>query len=293
MADKEAIYKDLASGETEAQTVSVYDQTTTPTNEAAKAKLYAKDVGGVAKMHALSSDGTEIELGTGSGGGGSIQTLTSSTNQTAIDASLGTQYKLNDLAENTEFQIPTNGTDGMYITISVENTGGHIVSFAAGYNNVGQLDVPGVAGSIAFVEMWARDFGAGLEWSYSVTHSESVTGVVDIDAETQTLNNTPVTIASYATQNDDAIYGMEAMVIFVDGVNNHTWLEKFHCKVFRDELSALTVSGPFFDSGDTSDDPAWDVDVTTSGTTILIRVTGDDTNATRISIKGYIREAVA
>ena len=65
MADREALYIDTTAGETEPQTVSVYDQTTTPANEAAKAKLYAKDVGGTAKMHALDSAGAEIELGSG------------------------------------------------------------------------------------------------------------------------------------------------------------------------------------------------------------------------------------
>jgi hypothetical protein len=63
MADREALFKDLTAGETDPQSVAVFDQTTTPTNEATKAKLYAKDVGGVVKIHALSSDGTEIELG--------------------------------------------------------------------------------------------------------------------------------------------------------------------------------------------------------------------------------------
>ena len=97
MTTKRALYIDTSDGETELQSVGTFSQTTTPTNEATIAKIYAKDVAGVAKMHALSSDGTEIELGSG-GGGGSIQTLTSSSNQVAIDASLGTQFKLNDLA---------------------------------------------------------------------------------------------------------------------------------------------------------------------------------------------------
>jgi hypothetical protein len=63
MAKRFPIYSDEA-GVSDAVDVSVYDETTTPANAANQAKIYAKDVSGVSKMHALDSDGVEIELGT-------------------------------------------------------------------------------------------------------------------------------------------------------------------------------------------------------------------------------------
>lgn len=69
MATRKGLYNNLGTGETDAQSVSVYDQTAT-TPAATRARIYSKGVAGVAKMHAQSSDGTEIGLGSGS------QTLT-------------------------------------------------------------------------------------------------------------------------------------------------------------------------------------------------------------------------
>ena len=45
------------------QTVSVFEQEgSTPSNESGSALIYAKDVGGVSKIHTLTSDGVEVEL---------------------------------------------------------------------------------------------------------------------------------------------------------------------------------------------------------------------------------------
>lgn len=69
MATKEALYKDVSTGESDSVSIVVLDETTTPANAANIAKLYAKDVGGVSKVHALDSAGVELELGSGGGGG--------------------------------------------------------------------------------------------------------------------------------------------------------------------------------------------------------------------------------
>lgn len=71
MAKRFPIFKD-ESGVGESSAIAVFDETSTPANAANQAKIYAKDVAGVSKMHALDSTGAEIELGTGGGGGSSL-----------------------------------------------------------------------------------------------------------------------------------------------------------------------------------------------------------------------------
>lgn len=285
MSTKRALYIDTSDGETELQSVSTFSQTTTPTNEATIAKIYAKDVDGVAKMHALSSDGTEIELG--SGGGGDIQTLTSSSNQVAIDASLGTQFKLNDLAEDTEIQIPTNGVDGNQLTISLENTGGHAVTFAAGWVNVGQLSVSDAAGQISVISAIARDFGSGLEWAYAVSHAETIASLIDVDASGSTSDATPLTLTAYAPATDSTAYLVDVSFIGMDATAEEVFERGIRAMVFRDSVSAVALknhnSYSLF-----AEDGTWDAEVAVAAGLILLQVTGDAANAVNWSVKGVI-----
>lgn len=288
MSTKRALYIDTSDGETELQTAGTFSQTTTPTNEATIAKIYAKDVAGVAKMHALSSDGTEIELG--SGGGGDIQTLTSSSNQVAIDASLGTQFKLNDLAEDTEIQIPTNGVDGNQITISLENTGGQAVTFAAGWVNIGQLPVSDTAGQVSVISAIARDFGSGLEWAYAVSHAETIVGLTDVDATLQTADATPTAIVVFATTTDDAAYMLDISIVGIDKTAGHVYDRAFRTLVYRDGGSVLTVRNTSSYVIYSADDPSWAVSISVVSQNILINVTGDATNAVDWRVKGIAKE---
>lgn len=285
MSTKRALYIDTSDGETELQSVSTFSQTTTPANEATIAKIYAKDVAGVAKMHALSSDGTEIELG--SGGGGAIQTLTSSSNQVAIDASLGTQFKLNDLAEDTEIQIPTNGADGNQITVSLENTGGQAVTFAAGWVNVGQLSVSDAAGQISVISAIARDFGSGLEWAYAVSHAETLANLIDVDASGSTADATPVNLTAYAPATDSTAYLVDVSFIGMDATAEEVFERGIRAMVFRDSVSTVALknhnSYSLF-----AEDGTWDAEVAVSAGLILLRVTGDAANTVNWSVKGVI-----
>jgi hypothetical protein len=286
MTTKRALYIDTSDGETELQSVGTFSQTTTPTNEATIAKIYAKDVAGVAKMHALSSDGTEIELGSG-GGGGSIQTLTSSSNQVAIDASLGTQFKLNDLAEDTEIQIPTNGVDGNQLTISLENTGGQAVTFAAGWVNTGQLSVSGSAGQVSVISAVARDFGSGLEWTYTVSHAETLANLIDVEASGSTTDATPLNLTAYAPATDSTAYLVDVSFIGMDATAEETFERGIRAMVFRDSGSTVALknhnSYSLF-----AEDGTWNAEVVVSAGLILMQVTGDAANTVNWSVKGVV-----
>ena len=218
-----------------------------------------------------------------------IQTLTSSSNQTAVDASLGTQFKLNNLAENTEIQIPTSGTDGDQLTISVENTGGHTVTFASGWVNSGQLAVSTEATRVSLVTAVARDFGSGLEWSYSVDHAEVISGVTDIDASLQTVDATVTTIATFITTTNDSAYLVDASIIGVDKTADEVYQRGLRAMVMRDGAGTLTVKD-ISNYSTYNEDGAWDSTVTVSGSNILVRVTGDGTNAVDWRIKGIVQE---
>lgn len=289
MSTKKALYFDETTTETDDQAVSVYAETTTPANVANKAKIYAKDVAGVSKMHALDSDGNEIELGTG--GGGAIQTLTSVSNQVAIDASLGSQFKLNDLSEDTEIQIPTNGADGNLLTISIENLGGQTVTFAAGWVIAGQLEVSSEAGRVSVISAIARDYGAGLEWTYAVSHAETVTGISDIDIIDQTVNATPYNLAVFATASDNATYLLDLSFTGSDTTDELTYQRGTRAVVYRDGVSALTLRD-VLNYSTTNEDGAWDTNVSVSGQNILIQVTGDGTNPVKWRLKGVAVEVV-
>lgn len=130
MATRESLTKDTSTGVTDSQAVSVYDQTTTPSNEATIAKIYAKDVAGTAKMHALDSAGVEIELGSG-GGGASLTTLTSGGGNVPVDADLGPNYELELTEATTELNNPTNLVEGQtfVVLIKQDSTGSRALTF--------------------------------------------------------------------------------------------------------------------------------------------------------------------
>jgi hypothetical protein len=217
-------------------------------------------------------------------------TLTSSTNQVAIDASLNQQFKLNDLVEDTEIQIPSNGVDGDQITVSIENTGGQVVTFAAGWVNLGQLNVSSEAGRVSVVSAVARDYGAGLEWSYAVSHAETVTGVTDVDASLQTLNASSTPIVIFATTTDNSSYMLELSIVGIDKTAGHVYERAFRTLVYRDGVSALTVRNTNFYSTYNADDVSWDVTVSAVGQNILVNVEGDATNAVDWRVKGAAKE---
>lgn len=287
MPTKSALYRNLTTDETDPQVISVYDETTTPSNTANQARIYAKDVAGVSKMHALDSDGTEIELG--SGGGGTIQTLTSSSNQVAIDSSLGTQFKLNDLAEDTEIQIPSNGTDGDEILITLENTGGQVVTFAAGWVAVSPNNVSTEAGRVSVIAATARDYGSGLEWAYGVTHAETVIGILDIDETITTPNATPVNIAVIATSTDDRLYLLDLSFGASDKTADEVYQRGIRVCVYRDGGSVLTIKD-FNSYSLYAEDGTWDTNVSVSGQNILVPVTGDASNSVDWRVKGIVKE---
>ena len=220
-----------------------------------------------------------------------IVTLTSSSNQVAIDSSLGTQFKLNDLGEDTEIQLPTNGVDGTQFTMSIEQDGtGRTVTFAAGWVNVGQLDVSDEAGRVSIVSVVARDYGAGLEWAYAVSHAETIVGITDVDATLQTVDATASAIVVFATTTDNAAYMMEISITAIDKTAGHVYETAFRSLVYRDGVSALTVRNTNFYSTYDTDDPTWDVTIAIVGQNIVVNVTGDATNAVDWRAKGAAKE---
>jgi hypothetical protein len=230
---------------------------------------------------------------TGGTGAPGIVALSSSSNQVAIDASLGTEFKLNDLAENTEIQIPTNASEGMHLTVTIEQdgTGGRIVTWAAGYQNDGQLiEVSTEADRVSIIELIARDYGAGVVWSYKISHAETIVGLTDIDADVQTTDATVTTIASFATATDDAIYLVDASFVAIDKTANHIYERGMRAAVIRDETSTLTLRNVNNYSTYDADDPTWDATCEVSGTNILLRVQGDATNAVEWHVKGIVKE---
>lgn len=221
---------------------------------------------------------------------GTITTLTSSSNQVAIDAAADQQFKLNDLAEDTEIQLPTNGTDGDNFILTIENTGGHTVTFAAGWVGYGQLNVSTEAGRVSIVNAVARNFGAGLEWSYAISHAQTVNGITDIDATLQTTDATPTAIAIFATTTDDAAYMLDISTVGIDKTADHVYDRAFRALVLRDGVSTLTVKNVSYYVTYNSDDPSWDVTVVAVGQNIVVNVTGDATNAVDWRIKGIAKE---
>lgn len=221
---------------------------------------------------------------------GTVTTLTSSSNQVAIDASVDQQFKLNDLAEDTEIQIPTGGVDGDNFVLSIENTGGNAVTFAAGWVSIGQLVVSSDAGRVSVVSAVCRDFGAGLEWSYAVSHAETVNGITDIDATLQTTDATPTAIAVFATTTDDAAYMLDISTVGIDKTADHVYDRAFRALVIRDGTSTLTLKNVSYYVTYNADDPSWDVTVSIVGQNIVVNVTGDATNAVDWRIKGIAKE---
>ena len=139
MAKRFPIFKD-ESGVGESSTVAVFDETTTPANAANQAKIYSKDVAGVSKMHALDSDGTEIELGTG-GGGSSLVTAPGPQHSDTTSLSPVAQYTLN----NTLADSSGNGNDLTESSGSVEYNGiCHVPGDASAYFSTDTLEISAV-----------------------------------------------------------------------------------------------------------------------------------------------------
>ncbi len=229
---------------------------------------------------------------TGAGPPG-IVTLTSTSNQVAIDASLGTEFKLNNLGEDTEIQIPTNASEGMHLTVTIEQdgTGERVVTWAAGYQNAGQLvEVSLDADRVSIIDLIARDYGSGLVWSYKISHAEFIVGLTDIDVSAQTTDATVTTIATFATTTDDAIYLVDASFLGIDKTANHGYERGMRALVLRDETSTLSLLNVNNYSTYDTDDPTWDATCAVSGTNILLRVQGDATNAVEWHVKGVVKE---
>lgn len=186
MADREALFKDITAGETDPQTVAVYDQTTTPTNEATKAKLYAKDVGGVAKIHTLSSDGIEIEIGAAP----SVTTLTSVASNVAVDANLGPLYELELTEATTELNNPSNLIEGNEFTVVIKQdaTGSRTLTFGTEWLKKDGL-TSGIATAASTVTILRGNAvnlpnGPGLRVYYTLDHEEESTGAPAAHAST-------------------------------------------------------------------------------------------------------------
>jgi hypothetical protein len=222
-----------------------------------------------------------------------IVSLSSSSNQVAIDASAGSQFKLNGLAENTEIQIPSNGSDGDQLVLSIEQdgTGGRVVTWASGYQNDGQLvEVSTEADRVSIVELTARDFGSGVVWSYRISHAETITGLTDIDASQTTADATVTTIASFATSTDDAVYLIDASFVAIDTTAGHVYERGLRAVVYRNGSSVLSLANVNNYSTYSGDDATWAATVEVSSTNILLRVQGDATNSTYWHVKGVAKE---
>lgn len=115
-----------------------------------------------------------MQAGTGAASDPTPIALSSSSNQVAVDAALGTNFQLNALAEDTEFQVPSNGAAGMELVIAGENTGGQVITANASMINLGDQGFPGDAGAKFAMRLFARDFGSGLVWGYIVSHADPV-----------------------------------------------------------------------------------------------------------------------
>ena len=187
MADKEAIYKDLATDEVEEVTASKYAVTTTPTNEAGIAKVYSKDVGGITKMHAIDSDGTEIELGTNAV---SATTLTSAAGNVPVDAELGPVYELELTEATTELNNPTNLVEGHSFTIVIkqDSTGSRGLTFGTDWLKKDGL-TSGIASALDTVTILrgtalSLPNGPGLRVYYTLDHEEESSGAPAAHAST-------------------------------------------------------------------------------------------------------------
>jgi len=223
MADKEALYKDLTSGEVDEVVTSKYSVTTTPTNEAGVAKVYAKDVAGTVKMHALDSAGTEIELGSSTP---SMNTLTSSGGNVAVDADNGPNYELELTEATTELNNPTNLAEGQnfFITIKQDATGSRSLTFGTNWLKKDGLTsgIASAADTVTILRGQAVSLpnGPGLRVYYTLDHEEEsasapashasthISGGGDeidgdqLDIDWNPTNYTPTTAPTEATSVD-------------------------------------------------------------------------------------------
>jgi hypothetical protein len=219
-------------------------------------------------------------------------TLTSTSNQVAVDAGLGHKFKLNALVESTEFQVPTNAIDGdeYLITLEQDSVGGRIVTFASAYDPIGQLDPPIEPDSHCVISVVVRDFGSGLEYAYAVSHAQTLTGLVDVDETLTTVNDTVTTIAAFATTTDDASYLVEISAHGKDTTGQVDYERLFRAKYYRDNVSVVTQTPTNNIATENSNTPTWAVTATFAGSTLLIQVKGDATNATDWRVKGIVQE---
>jgi hypothetical protein len=222
MADKDAVYKDSSSGEMDEVVTSKYSVTTTPTNEAGVAKVYAKDVSGTAKMHAIDSAGAEILLG---GATPSMDTLTSSGGNVAVDADNGPNYELELTEATTELNNPTNLAEGQnfFITIKQDVTGSRSLTFGTDWLKKDGLTsgIAAAANTVTILRGQAVSLpnGPGLRIYYTLDHEEETGGVAShasthisgggdeidgdqLDIDWNPANYTPTTAPSEATSLD-------------------------------------------------------------------------------------------
>lgn len=102
MATRRAVLKDASGNLSESLTVIDLAETTTPSPTANSALIYSKDDAGVSKMYTLWSDGTEVELGSGSGAGGDYAF---DGNATTVDNTLTTISTFTTLTNNANYTV--------------------------------------------------------------------------------------------------------------------------------------------------------------------------------------------
>lgn len=123
---------------------------------------------------ALSATGTEVTLSD------NLTTVALVDGATVnIDAAVGPHYKLT-IAGNRTIANPTNSVEGQTIVLSItqDGVGGRTLSFDTDWIATGSTALNAGAGDSSFVLAYARDFGAGVKWLYTVEGNESGGGTV-------------------------------------------------------------------------------------------------------------------
>jgi hypothetical protein len=217
--------------------------------------------------------------------------LTSAANVVAWDAVNAPNFKINALPESTEMQIPSNAVEGdQYIlSIEIDGTGGRVVTWAAGFINVGQLEVADDADAISVVSVIARDFGSGLEFAYAVSHAETITGLIDVTGDDVTVDATPITLATLATGANSTLYLLDLSFVAKDITAEETLEQGLRARFYRDSVGVVTKISEVFYSNE-RDDVTWTGSVAVSGTNIVVQFQGDATNNTTVAVKGIAHE---
>ena len=91
-----------------------------------------------------------------------------------IDAAVGPHYKLT-IAGNRTIANPTNTVEGQTIILSItqDGVGNRTLTFGTDWIATGATTLNLNAGESSFLMAYARDFGAGVKWLYTIEGNES------------------------------------------------------------------------------------------------------------------------